>query len=91
VDDVRVRQSRRDPRLVEKHRDERSVLVHRRKNAFDDHELLETGDALLNGEEELGHPPHGDLAKERVLAETPRHGLDERIPAAVGDGMLGGG
>ena len=55
LDDVRVRERRRDARLVEEHLDERAVLVHRRQDPLDDEELLEAGDALLDREEELGH------------------------------------
>ena len=79
LDDVRVRERRRDARLVEQHLDERAVLVHRRQDALDDDQLLEAGDALLDGEEELRHAARRELAKERVLAEAPRKTVFVRL------------
>ena len=68
--DVRMRERRRDARLVQEHLDERSVLVHRGQDALDDDELLEPRDALLDGEEELRHAAGRELADEGVLAEA---------------------
>ena len=57
LNDVRVREGRRNARLVQEHLDERLVLIHRRQNALDDNQLLEAGDAALDREVELGHSP----------------------------------
>ena len=75
LDDVRMRERCRDARLVEQHVDERLVLVHRRKDPFDDEELLESRDALLDREEQLRHASRRELADERVLAESARHAV----------------
>ena len=79
LDDVRVRERRRDARLVQQHLDERAVLVHGRQDPLDDEQLLEAGDALLDGEEQLRHPARRELANEGVLAEPGRHPLHPQI------------
>jgi hypothetical protein len=79
LDDVRMAQRRGDARLVEQHVDERLVLVHRGQDPLDDEELLEPGHALLDGEEQLGHPARRELANERVLTEARRHPIHGRV------------
>ena len=82
--DVRVRQRRRDRGLVEQHLDERAVVVHRREDALDDDELLEAGDALLDGQEELAPCRRRKLAQQRVLAEPARQPFACRVAVAGG-------
>ena len=79
LDDVRMRERRRDARLVEQHLDERAVLVHRRQDPLDDEQLLEACDALLDGEEELRHAAGREPADEGVLAEPTRHAVHPEL------------
>ena len=91
LDDVRMRERRGDACFVEQHLDERFVLVHRRKDPLDDEELLETGDALLDREEQLGHAAGRELADQRVLAESTRHAIhSERVADHLPEAELGG-
>ena len=77
--DVRVRERRRDARLVEEHLDEPLILVHRGQDPLDDGELLEAADAALDRQEELGHAPRCELAHERVPAELAGQPRDGRV------------
>src|SRR5690606_26811442 len=73
LDDVRMRELRREAGLVEEHVDEVLVLRERREDALDDEPLLEAGWSRLAREEDLGHPADGDELLELVLAERLAH------------------
>jgi len=78
LDDVRVSQRGRQARLVEEHLHEALVLGQVRQDALDHHELLEAADALLGGQQHLGHASHRHAPGQSVTCE--RHLLQ---PAPV--------
>jgi hypothetical protein len=72
LDDVRVAQRRRDARLVEEHPGDLGLDGEVGQDPLDDDELLEPLDAGGAREEDLGHPPGGDVAQDLVLAQPER-------------------
>ncbi len=69
--DVRVRERRREARLVEEHAQQLGLEGVLRQDALDDDELLETFDADAGQprEVDLGHAPDGEPPDELVAAE----------------------
>ena len=58
--DVRMREPRAEPGLVEEHRREVVLAREVREHPLDDHELLEAARTGLPREEDLGHPAAGE-------------------------------
>ena len=77
LDDVRVRQLHRDPRLVHEHVDELGVLAHGGQDLLDRQQALEAFHAERLGDEHLCHPAHGNALEEKIVPES--------------DGLLHGG
>jgi len=73
LDDVRVLEEQRQPRLVQEHRDELLVFGERRQDPLDGDDLLEPLDTEGLRLEDLGHPAHADALEQEILAE--RNGL----------------
>jgi hypothetical protein len=78
--DVRVREARRDLRLVDEHLHEGLVVGVVGQDPLDGHRALEAVRAREPRVEHLGHPPDVDALEELVLAEDfrlSRHGEDD--------------
>jgi hypothetical protein len=69
LDDLRVRELRRQLRLVDEHRDERRVGREVREDPLDDEDLLEPVRGANLRAEDLGHASDGEALEERVAAE----------------------
>ena len=80
-------QARREACLVEEHLDELPLVRQLGKNALDDHQLLEPGQAELSGEKDLGHTAHRDpvqaLASNCSLSALLRRGTAEAVDVAI--------
>ena len=90
-DDVRVPDARREPRLLEEHRDELGVLGEVRMQALDRDRAREADGPEQAREMDCGHTAGGDLAVQRVSPQTSaviRAGLlrhwSERLPPMPG-------
>ena len=70
VDDVRMLEHRRHPRLFEQHVDERLLRREVRVDELDDDELLEPGRSALDRELDLGHAALADLGDQLVPSES---------------------
>ena len=68
LNNVRVVQGRRDPRLVEEHPHEFLVVGVLRKDSLEHHEALEAAHPLLASEENLGHAADCNPAQDDVVA-----------------------
>jgi hypothetical protein len=74
--DVRVRELRRDPTLVEEHVAKQLVLGKVRQDPLDRDQLLEPARAVDPREVQLGHAAPGELHQQLVVAER----FDARKP-----------
>src|SRR5262249_37610884 len=72
LDDVRVLQGRRDPRLVQDLTREVSVLRDLAPDALDDEELLEPAEPLGARKQDLGHPAGRQRGEDLVALEEGR-------------------
>jgi hypothetical protein len=67
-----VRQPRREPSLVEEHLDHLGTIRHVREESFDDHELAETRETMVNGEVDFSHSSLSEARDQRVFFEPNR-------------------
>src|SRR6185503_8417129 len=72
LDDVRVLEEQRQPRLVEEHRDELLVLRQVRQDALDRDRLLEPLHRLRHAAKHLGHTTMVESLGDRIAVAHPR-------------------
>ncbi len=82
LDDVRVREHRGQPPLVEEHLDKLIIVNEIGANALDHQPLGEARDPWTLGEIQLSHTANGDLLEQRVAAELFAHGQDGSLACA---------
>ena len=72
VHDVRMREPRRKPRLIEEHREHGRLVRHQRAHALQHDELVELHRPAQEGQVDLGHSSAAELGEKLILAESQR-------------------